>query len=322
MNKFARGARIMTAAAAVALSVASIAQAQQALVIGTIQMDSQYEWYRTVEMGAQEAAKKLNVQVVLANSAGKVDKEDEAVSNLIASGVKGIIISVVDSKASIPAMERARKAGIVVINYDSFVESDLMDTFVGVDNKELGAMMGRHVVDYVNKEMGGKAKIALLTVVRYAQSVLRRDGFVEEIKKAPGIEIVAEQEGVMPEQASTNLETMLQAHPDIQLVWAANEGGLVGAQTAKRSTGADIKIFGTDMSLQTAASLTDPSSGVVAVATQDPYSIGEKALQLAVEAVNGENVAGKYTIPLALYSNDKPDDVKAYLEKYQSLATR
>lgn len=314
--------RSMLLLAVAAVSYSSAASAQQAPVIGAVQMDSQYEWYRTVEMGAQEAAKKLNAEVILANSAGKVDKEDEAVSNLISRGVKGIIISVVDSKASIPAMERARNAGIAVINYDSFVESDLMDTFVGVDNKELGAMMGRHVVDYVDKEMGGKAKIALLTVVRYAQSVLRRDGFVEEIKKAPGIEIVAEQEGVMPEQASTNLETMLQAHPDIQLVWAANEGGTVGAQTAKRSTGADIRIFGTDMSLQTAASLMDPTSGVTAVATQDPYSIGEKAMQLAVEAVEGKKVAGKYTIPLALYTSDKPDEVKAYLEKYQSLATR
>ncbi|MCO5063570.1 MAG: substrate-binding domain-containing protein [Rhizobiaceae bacterium] len=302
------------------IGLAGSVHAADKLVIGAVQMDSQYEWYRTVEMGAKEKAKELDVELVLANSAGKIDKEDENVSNLIGRGVNAIVISVVDSKASIPAMQRAHEAGIPVTNYDSFVDSDVMDTFVGVDNTELGAMMGRYVVDYVNKNMDGKAKIALLTVVRYAQSVKRRDGFVAEIKKAPGIEIVAEQEGVVPEQASSNLETMLQAHPDIQLVWTANEGGTVGAQVAKNSTGADIKIFGTDMSLQTAASLRDPNSGIVAVATQDPYSIGVKSVELAVEAAKGNAKPGDYTIPLVLYTQDEGDKISGYLEKYKSLA--
>jgi sugar transport system substrate-binding protein len=311
------------AAAVVTLAmIAGSAHAAEKPLIGAVQLDSQYEWYRTVELGMQAEAKEKGADLIVANSAGKVDQEDQNVSNLMARGIKALIISTIDTKASIPALQRAAAAGVKIINYDSDVDSPVMTTFVGVDNRELGAQMGRYVVDYVNENMGGKAKIALLTVIRYAHSKLRREGFVDEIKKAPGIEIVAEQEGVVPDQASQNLETMLQAHPDTQLVWAANEGGTVGAETARRSTGANVKIFGTDMSLQSAASLLDPSSGVVAISTQDPYAIGQKSVDLAVDAIDGKNVAGRYDIPLASYTSDKPDAVKAYLEKYKSLAKR
>jgi sugar transport system substrate-binding protein len=311
------------AMAVLALSLSgSVGFAAEKPLIGAVQLDSQYEWYRTVELGMQAEAKDKGADLIVANSAGKVDQEDQNVSNLMARGVKALIISTIDTKASVPALQRAAAAGVKIINYDSDVDSPVMTTFVGVDNRELGAQMGRYVVDYVNKNMGGKAKIALLTVIRYAHSKLRREGFVDEIKKSAGIEIVAEQEGVVPDQASQNLETMLQAHPDTQLVWAANEGGTIGAETARRSTGANVKIFGTDMSLQSAASLLDPSSGVVAISTQDPYAIGQKSVDLAVEAMDGKDVAGRYDIPLAFYISDKPDAVKAYLEKYKSLAKR
>ena len=51
-----------------------------------------------------------------------------------------------------------------LVNYNSTINSPIMTTFVGVDNYELGAQMGRYVAKYVADQMGGKAKIALLTI--------------------------------------------------------------------------------------------------------------------------------------------------------------
>src|SRR5262249_11633185 len=158
-------------------------------------------------------------------------------------------------------------------------DSPLMTTYVSVDNRELDAQMGRYVSDYVTRTMGGKAKIALLTVPDFPESQARRDGFVDEIRKVPGIEIVADHRVQHTDASANTLQTIIQGHPDLQLVWAAVEGGLTGAITAKQATGANVKLFGTDMSLQVAQSLLDPDSGVVAVSTQDPYAIGYKTME-------------------------------------------
>ena len=81
-----------------------------------------------------------------------------------------------------------------------------------------------------------------------------------------------------------------------------------------------MKIYGTDMSLQVARALLDPKSGVIAVATQDPYTIGYKSAEFAIAKVKGEQAPAKALVPLQLFTADKPDDVKNYVAKYEALA--
>lgn len=290
------------------------------VTVGAVQMVAEHEWFRTIEMGMQKAADDLGAELLVANAQGQVDLEAQMVDNFVSRDVDAVVISALNSTASVPALQRAVDAGVELVNYNSTIDSPIMTTFVGVDNTELGAQMGRYVADYVTKNMGGEAQIALLTIPKYEVGQQRREGFVAEVSKVPGIEIVAEQEGELPEPSANTLETILQANPDVDIVWAANEGGLVGALTAKASTGADIKIFGTDMSLQVAAALQNPDSGLVAVSTQDPYTIGYEAMKLAVSKAKNEEVPAEDIVPLEMYTADDAAAVQAYLDKYQALA--
>jgi simple sugar transport system substrate-binding protein/ribose transport system substrate-binding protein len=321
MQKHAGILRSLAAAAALAAVLGHSAAYADGPLVGSVEMVSQIEWFQSVEMGLRQAAKDHGGgDLLVGNAEGDLGKEAQAVDDLVARGIKGLVITTLDPKASVPALERAAAAGVKIVNYNTKIDSPLMTTYVSVDNKELGAQMGRYVADYVTKNMGGKAKIALLTVPDFAESRARRDGFVEEISKVPGIEIVAEQRGQLPDASATTLETIIQGHPDLQLVWSAVEGGTTGSIAARRSTGVDLKLFGTDMSLQVAGALIDPSSGLVAVSTQSPYDIGYKAMELLLDSLAGKDVKGTYDVPLSMYYADKPDDVKAYLEKYKSLA--
>jgi len=288
--------------------------------IGAVQMVAEHEWFRTVELGMQAAADAAGAELLVANAQGQVDTEAAMVDNFVARGVDAVLISALNSDASVAALQRAVDEGVTLINYNTTINSPIMTSFVGVDNYELGAQMGRYVTDYVNENLGGSAKIALLTIPKYEVGQQRREGFVDEVSKAAGIEIVAEQEGELPEQAANTLETILQGNPETQLVWTANEGGLVGALTAKASSGKDIKIFGTDMSLQVAAALKSQDSGLIAVSTQDPYNIGYNAVEQALDKLDGKTGAAETIVPLEMYYGSDPAAVDAYLEKYQSLA--
>lgn len=322
-----------TPAASPAGGDGAAAEGAAPVTLGAVQMVADLEWFRTVEMGMQAAADEYGADLLVANAQAKVDTEASMVENFTARGVDAILISALDSKASVPALQKAVDTGITLINYNTTLESPIMTSFVGVDNTELGAQAGRYVRDYIEQNMGGAAKIALITIPKYEVGRQRREGFVAEVSKNPNIEIVAEQEGESPEQATSVVETVLQANPDIDLIWAANEGGAIGALTA--TEGKDIKVVGTDMSLQIAKALLDANNGLIAVSTQDPYTIGYKSAELAIKKarseeltdvqpgeIGGQNVEIKVLVPLALYEKAKPEDVNAYLEKYKSLASQ
>lgn len=290
------------------------------ITIGAVQMVAEHEWFRTIELGIKAAAEKQGAKVLVGNARGQVDTEAQLVDDFVGRGVDAIIISALNPNSSVPALKRAVDEGVKLVDYNTTINSPIMTTFVGVDNMELGAQMGRYVADYVKNKMGGTAKIALIEIQKYEAGRQRRDGFVKEISQVPGITIVAEQEGELPDPAANVVETILEGHPETQLIWAANEGGLVGAITGAKSRQGKVKIFGTDMSLQVANALLDSNSGLSAVSTQDPYTIGYKSGELAIAKVKGEQTPAKVLIPLQMYSADKPDEIKAYITKYQSLA--
>jgi ABC-type sugar transport system substrate-binding protein len=290
------------------------------ITLGAVQMTAETEWFRTIELGIRAAANKAGAKVLVGNARAQVDTEAQIVDNFVARGVDAIIISALNPISSVPALKRAVGNGVKLVDYNTTIDSPIMTTFVGVDNTELGAQMGRYIADYVKDKMSGNAKIALITIPKYEAGRQRREAFVKEVTTVPGVSIVAEQEGEFPDPAANKVETILEGHPETQLIWAANEGGLVGAITAARSREGKVKICGTDMSLQVARALLDPKSGVIAVSTQDPYNIGYKSAEFAIAKVKGEQTPATVLVPLQLFTADKPDDVKTYVGKYEALA--
>lgn len=297
-----------------------LAQSDRQYTLGSVLMVADLEWFRTVQFGMEAAAQEHGATVLVGNAQGQVDVEANTVDNFVARGVDAILISALDSTASVPALQRAVDSGIVLVNYNTTINSPIMTHFVGVSNYELGAQMGRYVLEYVNEHLDGTAEIALLTIPRYEVGIQRRDGFVDAISVNSDIRIVTEQEGEVPEQAANTLEIILQANPNIDLVWAANEGGTVGAITALRSRPSDVRIFGTDMSLQIADALLDQVSGVVAVSTQDPYNIGYQAVEVAIQRLDGEIAETEVIAPLLMYESSGPEAVQEYLEQFRELA--
>lgn len=312
----------------------TLAARNKTYVVGVVQMVADLEWFRTVQMGIDQAAKDDpdRIRVLVGNAQGRPDQEAIIMENYIARGVDAILVSPVDSKASIASIQAAKAAGIEVVIWNTMIDSPVMHNYIGTDNKELGAQAGRYILDYVDKNLGGKAKLVIMSLPRHEVGVIRGNGLKEVIKQNSNIEIVAEQDGENPDIATNAVETILQANPDVDLIWAANEGGLVGALNGTHGR-SDIKIIGTDMSLYVAQKLLEKDNGLLAVSTQDPYNIGYVALQTAMHMIRNEPVPsdeekefGGYElevrrlIPLDLFTKDEPDRVREYLKKYRELA--
>jgi len=208
-----------------------------------------------MERGAQEAAKRLgvNLTVQAAEREVDVDKQMQIIENLIQTGIKVLLVTPSGSKEIAPAIAKANKAGIRVVVVDTRVDAGAardagitIDSYIGSDNYEGGKMAGSYLV----QATGGKASVGVLEgIPGHETGDQRLRGFKDAVKDAKGIKIVASQTANWErDQGFTVFQNMLEAHPEIDAVFSANDMmalGAVEAIAAKGKTG-KIKVVGYD----------------------------------------------------------------------------
>ncbi len=297
-------------------------EAPKKRIAGIVFQEDQF--FRLVLFGMRDAAKKNGLELLEANSAGKPDKEVELINTYIASNVDAIVISPLSAKASVAALKRAHEKGIAVITYNTTIEGDAAASFVESDQVDLGASTGRAARAYVEQRLGGKAKIAIISGRSQIpeQANMRINGFKDEITKLPGVKIVADQDAWLAEQATKKVGDILTANPDVNIVWAGNEGGTVGAVMAVKNAhkAGKVAVFGTDNSEQLSAFLLDDDGVLQAVTGQQPFEIGARAVDAAAKVLRGEKPEPKISLPGVLLTREKPDDVRRFRERLKELS--
>jgi ABC-type sugar transport system substrate-binding protein len=281
------------------------------------------QFFKIAEFGMKDAAGKNGVELSLANSAGSLEKELSLIDTYTAGKVNAIVMAPSNPKSSVSALKRAHDAGITVVTYDSSIDAGFPASTIKSDQIALGKATGQEAVKYIQDKMGGNAKIAIITY----ESLLpipsgeRNKGFIDEVKRLPGVEIVAKQDAWMADKAISVVDGVLAAHPEVNLIWAANEGGTVGAVTAVRNAGkaGKIVVFGTDMSDQMGGFLLSDDNVLQAVTGQKPFDIASRAIETAVKSLKGEKVEKMVLLPGQLFTRSKPDEVKKYQTYLRSI---
>jgi sugar transport system substrate-binding protein len=281
------------------------------------------QYFRLVEYGMRDASHKLNVNLMLNNSFGALDKEISLIDTYIANQVDALVVAPLSAQSSIPALRRAHDRGIPIITYDSYLEADFDASNIRSDQVQLGQITGEAAVKFIQTRMEGKAKVALVEYISLAPEPAsqRVQGFKNQIATLPGVEIVTEQDAWLAPEATVLVENILTAHPEINLIWAANEGGTVGAVNAVmgKNRADEVFVFGTDMSEQIGSFLLAENKVLQAVTGQKPFEIGVQAVTTAVEFLNKEVVEKKVSMPGILFSVDNPQQVKDYIAVLQKI---
>ena len=281
------------------------------------------QFFRLVLFGMRDAAVRNGADLLEANSEGKPDKEIQLINTYIASGVDAIVVSPLSARASVIALERARAKGIAIVTYNTNVEGDIASAYLESDQTALGKATGVAAREYIEKHLAGKANVALLAFQSQApeQSTMRVNGFREEVTKIPGVKIVAEQDAWLAEQAVRKGGDMLTAHPDLDILWGANEGATVGAVMAVKNAGkaGRVAVFGTDTGEQIAGFLLSDDGILQAVTGQQPFEIGSRAVESALSVLKGEKVQLKQSLPGVLLSRTDPEGVKKFVARLKEL---
>lgn len=273
-------------------------------------------FFRLVQFGMRDAARKADVELLEANSNNRPEREIELVNTYVSRGVNAILISPLSKKGSVAALQLAKDKGIKIILHNTPIEGDLGETYIECDPKDLGIRTGKAARQYIQEKLGGKANVAVIAFKSQIaeQSDARTNGFKSQIEDLPGVRIVAEQDAWKAEDAVNKAGAILSAHPEINLVWSANEGGTIGSVLAVKNAGkaGQVVVFGTDCCDQLMEFLLSDDNILQAITSQRPFDVGRMAVESAVKVLKGQPVEKKVYMSGILLTRDDPAAVRAF----------
>lgn len=282
------------------------------------------QFYRLAQFGMQAAAKKHNVNLLVESAGGALDKEISLVDTYASRGVGAILVQPINPKGSVPALQKAAAKGVKIITYGVPLNKPFVSGGLQSDDVALGSSTGKVAAAYIQKKFGGKAKVAILDFISQSSDIgpLRPKGFKAEMQKLPGVQIVAQQSAWLAPEAERVTTDLLNAHPDITVIWGANEGATVGATTAVKNAGkaGKVAVFGTDISEQIANFILSPDNILQASTGQKPYEMGFNTVEAAVDVLDGKKIKPLTIIPGQLYSRDDPASAQAFLDQVKKLS--
>ena len=294
---------LMTGAALAVVGTAALAELpklakKDKYKVGFAQTESNNPW-RIAETASMKAeAEKRGWQLVYTDAAGSAAKQVADVNSMIAQGVDAIFLAPREEKPLIPAIMNAKKAGIPIILLDRNVDQSLAKagedyvTFIGSDFIEEGRRAG----EWLTKTMNGKAKIIELQgTVGSSPANDRRDGFAAYIKDHADMQIVASQSGDFARDKGRQVaETLLQAHPDANAIYAHNDEMAIGAiaaiEAAGKVPGKDIIIVSIDGTRDALQAIIEGKMG--ATVECSPF-FGPAAFDTLVKYASGEQIPPK-----------------------------
>jgi ribose transport system substrate-binding protein len=250
-----------------------------------------HEFWLTVKAGAEKAGEETGAQIIWKGPSRETDIEGQIaiLEGFITGRVDAIVMAACDSKALIPTVRKATEAGIPVVTIDSGIDDDKLPvSFVATDNVEGARKAARELARLI----GYSGKVGLIPFVPgAATSIMREQGFREEIRKFPKIILgPVDYSQSQVDVAMRVTENMLTGHKDLKGIFAANESSAMGAVQALETRGlaGKVKLVAFDAADSEIEALKRGT--IQALIVQNPFAMGYLGVKAAVDKLNGKPV--------------------------------
>lgn len=280
-------------------------QSAQAL-IGVALPNTTNPYYVAMRQGFIDGAKELGLQVNIQIANDDNEAQLAQIQGFVQQQVCAVVLNAVKSGPGAAEAAAAYNAGIPVFTVNVIVSdkdlaaqhTEIVD-YVGADNFAGGKQIGEQVL----KDYGPAAKlvIGIVTEPNEIPTVERTKGFKSVFAGNPNVKFVQEVNGLVKPDVSLQKTTeMLQAHPDINLIWADTGPAAQGALRAVKSLNAQAKVYGFAIADYPVEALYP------AAAAQEPYQYAKITLQQIRDYLDGKNVPKKVLRPLKIITTGKP----------------
>lgn len=252
-------------------------------------------FFVTLKEGAEAAAKEHGVKLIVVDAQDDPAKQVSDIEDLVQQKVSAILINPTDGAAVVSAIQTANKANIPVFTVDRGAEGGDVVSHVASDNVAGGKMAGEYIKELLNNE--GKV-VELQGISGTSAARDRGEGFNQAVVDS-NLEVIASQPADFDRSKGLSvMENILQAHSEIDAVFAHNDEMALGALKAIEASGRDIVVVGFDATDDAVKAVEEGK--LAATVAQKPALIGEIAVNTAMKVINGESVEAVIPVELEL----------------------
>lgn len=262
--------------------------------VGFAQMESNNPWRIAETKSFHDTADSCGWDLIATDAAGSAAKQVADVDSMIAQGIDVLFLPPREEKPLIPAVKKAKAAGIPTFLVDRSVDPNAAKpgedfvAFLGSDFIDQGKRVAEWTIENFKGDKGIIVQLEGTTGSSPAND--RKSGFDDRIVQDERFEIVASQSGDFARDLGRQvMETLLQAHPDVNIVYAHNDEMAIGAiqalELAGRKPGEDVLVVSIDGTRDALQAIIDGKMGVtvesspffgpLACETMKRYAAGE-----------------------------------------------
>ena len=248
----------------------------------------------TMKEGIEAEAEKMGVTVDIyaVQSESDLQGQLQMFETMLSKGYKGIGFAPLSPVNLVPAVAKAYKDGIKLVNIDEKINMEELNAaggnvnaFVTTDNVAVGAKGGQFIVDQI-----GSGNVAIIEGKAGAASgEARRAGAAQIFESTSGINLVASQPADWDRSRALDVAAnMIQRFSDLKGIYCANDTMALGAMQAVANAGGSdsIIVVGTDGIDEARDMVSQGKLG--ATVGQDPAEVGAESLRQLIAAVKND----------------------------------
>jgi ABC-type sugar transport system substrate-binding protein len=280
-----------------------------------LSMSAHTQFLENVSAAAGRQADRMDdVELIVLNANSDVDKQISDVDTLMVQQVDAIILNPLDKIGLGGIVDEVVKAGIPLVEVNTFTENDSYDVYVGSNEEDAGRIQG----EWIFKNVGAEGNVCILYgEMGHSGQIGRFEGLKKELlDKNSGWSILADQTGEWKRDEGLRItEDWLQRFDNIDVIAAQNDEMAMGALQAVQEAGLDIPVVGVDATPDAIESVIKGELSLTVF--QDSEGQGSEAVKVAYGLVKGETYEKFEEVPYQEVNQVNAADFKKMLESWK-----
>ncbi|WP_129785551.1 substrate-binding domain-containing protein [Promicromonospora panici] len=268
------------------------------------------QFYAAAQQGMEEEAAEQGYELVILNAQGNSSTQVNHVQNLVSQGVGSLIFIQLDAASGGASISQANAAGIPVVAVDQVPAGGNYVTYIGSDS----VAMARQACDHLAELLDGEGDIAIVEGIPASSTQMQRtEGCDTSLHENPGLDVVSTTSADWDQNKAVSVfANVLTANEDLQGVFAQSDDMALGAASAAESAGREnIPIVTIDGFPAVYDAIE--KGHISATMSQQPYTMGQIAVQDAIAAMEGtgEDIPKEQIQESVLVTNENLEEARA-----------
>ncbi|MET0091332.1 MAG: substrate-binding domain-containing protein [Candidatus Thiodiazotropha sp.] len=274
--------------------------------------DQRIPFWDIMHKGVVERATQLGYRVTTYSAENSAKRELKHTARAIQQGVDGIILSPTNSSASVIILKLAKSANIPVVIADIGTEGGEYVSYIASDNREGSYQIGGILVNALQARNWDQGTVGIISIPQTRENGRARTaGFMRAMDEAhirgAGIR---QQVNFSYRETYDFARQLIEANPDLRALWLQGSDRYQAALDAMADTGRQQQMLLICFDAEPEFLELIPKGVLVGAAMQQPFLMGESAVNALHEHLQGGIPQHQILLPILAVSKDNIELLK------------